>query len=235
MNIQVLASGSSGNCYKISDGTTSLLLDAGIPYKTIQRALDFKVKEIDGCLISHRHGDHAKAIPELIKRGVKVYTNGDTCLEYPRAIKVEPMKIVGIKTMDIIPFTLVHDVECYGFQIFSYETGESLLYITDTREIPYCFQRVNYLMVEANHSKQIMQDRFNAGEILLSLFRRVTATHLSLEKLKDWMARAEQAQGLKSLKEVYLMHLSQDNSDAEYFKTEIEKALWPATAEVKIC
>ena len=36
MQIDVLASSSLGNAYIVSDGATSILLDAGIPYKELQ-------------------------------------------------------------------------------------------------------------------------------------------------------------------------------------------------------
>lgn len=51
MQIQVISSGSKGNCYRISDGSTSLLLDCGIPLKQIQIALDFKLSDIDATLM----------------------------------------------------------------------------------------------------------------------------------------------------------------------------------------
>ena len=73
INIKVLASGSKGNCYLIDDGKTKLLLDAGIPFNQIQIGCDFCVSDISGCLISHKHGDHAKAIKDLIKRSINVY------------------------------------------------------------------------------------------------------------------------------------------------------------------
>lgn len=53
--ITPLASGSTGNCYKISDGRTPLLLECGIKYKDIQKGCGFKLREIVGCLISHEH------------------------------------------------------------------------------------------------------------------------------------------------------------------------------------
>lgn len=55
MKIQVLGTGSSGNCYKVEIGTATLLLECGLPYKVIQRKLNFKVFQIDACLITHEH------------------------------------------------------------------------------------------------------------------------------------------------------------------------------------
>ena len=55
MEIKVLASGSKGNAYMVSDGNTKLLLECGIKYKDIQKGCGFRLSEIKACLISHEH------------------------------------------------------------------------------------------------------------------------------------------------------------------------------------
>lgn len=56
MEIEVLGTGSSGNCYKISNGKFALLLECGLPFKVIQKKLNYKLtREIDACLITHEH------------------------------------------------------------------------------------------------------------------------------------------------------------------------------------
>ena len=42
MDIRVLGSSSKGNCYIVSDGTTKLLLDCGVPIRRILTGIDFK-------------------------------------------------------------------------------------------------------------------------------------------------------------------------------------------------
>ena len=69
MEVKVLASGSSGNAYRISDGETALLLDAGIPLKAIQAGLGFRVRDIMGCFVTHAHKDHSKAAKDLARLG----------------------------------------------------------------------------------------------------------------------------------------------------------------------
>lgn len=54
IDVRVLASGSSGNCYLI-DGQTKVLIEAGIPFKKIQQGLNWKTSELAGVLISHEH------------------------------------------------------------------------------------------------------------------------------------------------------------------------------------
>lgn len=56
MQIEVLGTGSSGNCYKISNGKFALLLECGLPFKKIQKKLNYKLtREVDACLITHEH------------------------------------------------------------------------------------------------------------------------------------------------------------------------------------
>ena len=49
------ASGSSGNCYRITDGRTPLLLECGISIDRIRKGCGFRLSEIKACLISHEH------------------------------------------------------------------------------------------------------------------------------------------------------------------------------------
>lgn len=55
IEIAPFASGSTGNCYRITDGRTPLLLECGIQYKQIQKGCGFRLSEIKACLISHEH------------------------------------------------------------------------------------------------------------------------------------------------------------------------------------
>ena len=78
MLINPIASGSSGNAYYISDGQSSLLLDAGIPLAQIQAGCGYKVSQLSGCLVTHGHGDHVKAAKALARMGVNIYTSQGT-------------------------------------------------------------------------------------------------------------------------------------------------------------
>lgn len=113
IDIQVLASGSRGNCYRVTDGSTPLLLECGIPYKEIQKALNFRVSEIAGCLVSHEHQDHCKAIRDIMKAGIDCYMSQGT----KDALNIDGHRIYIIKakqqfrigTWTILPFETQHD------------------------------------------------------------------------------------------------------------------------------
>lgn len=56
MEIEVLGTGSSGNCYLVKIGNATLMLECGLSFKTIQKKLNYKLtREVDACFITHEH------------------------------------------------------------------------------------------------------------------------------------------------------------------------------------
>ena len=219
MDIKVIASGSSGNAYTIWDGKTRLLLDAGISFKRIQVGCGFRTSSIDACLVTHRHGDHAAAIPKLLQRGMTVYSNADVAGIYPGVQSVEARKDFHVGTLRILPFEAEHDVPCYGYQVASEETGEKLVYITDSAYVKYTFSGLTHIMIEANYAQEIIIDNVRDERVPLSLAARVMETHMSIETLLDLL----QANDMSKVRQIYLLHLSDNNSDAEAFKKMVQQ------------
>ena len=219
MDIKVIASGSSGNAYLIGDGKTRLLFDAGIPFKRIQIGCGFKTSSIDGCLVTHRHGDHAAAIPKLLQRGIAVYSNEDVAGLYPGVQSVEARREFRIGTLRILPFEAEHDVPCYGYQVTSTETGERLVYITDSAYVRYTFTGLTHIMIEANYAEDIMIGNVRDEKVPLSLAERVAGTHMSIDTLLSLL----RANDMTKVRQIYLLHLSDNNSDAEVFKKMVQR------------
>lgn len=224
MDIKILASSSAGNAYRISDGRTSLLLDAGIPIKAIQVGCDFKVTQIDGCFVSHSHKDHSKAARDLVKLGVDIYTSQgtiDACgLSGHRIHTIKALQELVIGTFKVLPFDVQHDApEPLGFLFTSTETGEKLLYFTDTYYIKYKFKGLTHIMAECNYDIEILQRSVDAGYIPIELVPRLVKSHMSLEHFLDLL----KANDLSRVRQIYLLHLSNNNSDAERFKHEVQK------------
>ena len=219
MDIKILASGSSGNAYLIGDGHTLLLLDAGIPFKRIQIGCGFRTSSIDACLVTHRHGDHAAAIPKLLQRGITVYSNEDVAGLYPSVQSVEARREFRIGTFRILPFEAEHDVPCFGYQITSEETGDKLIYITDTAYVKYTFSGLTHIMIEANYDEDIMLGNVRDEKIPFSLAERVAGTHMSIDTLLELL----RANDMTKVRQIYLLHLSDNNSDAEVFKRLVQQ------------
>lgn len=75
MKIKVLGSSSRGNCYLLQLKKETLILECGINYKDILKGLDFNLESVIGCLVTHEHKDHSKAITELTNNGIDVYSS----------------------------------------------------------------------------------------------------------------------------------------------------------------
>ena len=219
MDINVIASGSSGNAYLIGDGRTRLLLDAGIPFRRIQIGCGFRTSTIDACLVTHRHGDHAAAIPKLIERGIAVYSNADVAERYEGVQELTALREYTIGTFHVLPFEAEHDVPCYGYQVTSTATGEKLVYITDSAYVRYTFTGLTHIMIEANYAEDIMIDNVRDEKIPFSLAERVAQTHMSIDTLLDLL----RANDMTKVRQLYLLHLSDNNSDAEKFKRQVQQ------------
>lgn len=139
MDIKVLASGSSGNCYMISDGSTDLLLDAGISIKRIQIGCDFNLSRIAGCLVTHSHGDHSKAVKDLLRKCVDVWMPEGEMNELgiQDCRRLHSLNRVGddeytvflVGTFDILPFRTEHD------------TPEPVAYHDDAQVVDFQFRK----------------------------------------------------------------------------------------------
>jgi phosphoribosyl 1,2-cyclic phosphodiesterase len=219
MIVTVLASSSRGNAYTITDGETTLLLDAGIKAQEIRQKSGFV--RIDGALITHSHNDHSKAAGSLIKLGMDVYTGADTAiacgLTGHRLHVLEPLKTVKIGGFDVFPFDVHHDVPNLGYLIMA-GNGDRLLYATDTYYIKYVFSGLSHVMLECNFDSETLQRNVDDGIVPTMLAKRLHKSHMSLETvvltLKAW--------DLSKLRQVYLIHLSDDNSDSTRIKRTIQ-------------
>lgn len=225
INITSLASSSKGNCYRVTDGSTPLLLECGIPIKDIHKGLWFGLSAIQGCLISHEHKDHSKAVAALTNRGIDCYMSdgtaasvgGNFCGHRYKNIKAGEQFKIG--TWTILPFETQHDAaEPLGF-LMANQAGEKLLFATDTYYIKYRFQGLSHIMIECNYAADILRANIEAGKLSEGLKNRLLMSHFSLENVKRFL----RANDLSKVQEIWLIHLSDGNSDAERFKREIQE------------
>ena len=71
MEISVLASGSSGNCFYVEENNNALLIDAGISAKQVAERLGSLRKNTDnigGIFITHEHIDHIRGVDVLSRK-----------------------------------------------------------------------------------------------------------------------------------------------------------------------
>ena len=223
LTFKPIASSSLGNSYIVDDGKTKLLLECGLKFRDIQIALDFQTSKIDGCLLTHEHNDHSHSVRDVLKSGINVYTSKGTqeALEFKhhRINTIQSRKQFRIGSFTILPFDTEHDAnEPLGFLIES-DSKERLLFATDTYFIRYRFKGLNIIAVECNYSEEILRQNILDGIVPLAMKKRLIKSHFSFENYKEFL----KANDLSNVREIWLLHMSNRNSDAEKFKQEIRQ------------
>ena len=223
MEIKVLGSGSSGNAYKIDDGVSPLLLEAGLRYKELQRGLDFKVSSLAACLISHAHRDHCKSAESLLRAGVNVYipqaTKDALGLTGHRIHVINAHSVFNIGQWVVRPFDVRHDVEALGF-LLAHQSGEKICYITDSMYSPYTFPGVTRWLIEVNYDAETIKQNVAENVIDREHYKRVIRSHCSLETAVELL----KANDLSKTVEIIAIHLSQENAHEERIKRRLQEA-----------
>jgi phosphoribosyl 1,2-cyclic phosphodiesterase len=219
--IKILATGSKGNAYIIQDDDKSILIDPGIPIKELRKRSNFALSGLDFCLLSHEHKDHSKAIKDIMRMGIQTAMSAGTLQTFePNGSLYQilmPMDVWEHCGWKVLPFETQHDAaEPLGFLILS-PSGKKILYATDTYYIEYRFSGVTHYLVECNYSEKLLKENATLNE---SVKRRIRQSHFELSNVVKFF----QSQNLSATEKIYLIHLSDENSDAAVFIEEIEKA-----------
>ena len=225
MKLKCIATGSTGNCYTLtSNSGETLILDCGIPIKEIKKGLNWNIRNVVGCMVSHVHSDHSKSVKDFEAMGIPVFA------PY-RSLK--PM-IIGDYKLKVQAFDLTtvdgrwthtnadgSECPCYGFLITHPEMGR-MLYITDTELIKWRFKDINHILLGVNYDKDLI-DRDNTSKA-----NHVFRGHLSIDTACDFV-KANYSDGLQN---VIMCHLSSENADRDSFIEKMKKVACGANVDV---
>lgn len=223
MDIQILASSSKGNLYRISSGGSPLLLEAGLPAKEILRKLDFRLSQVLGCIVTHEHGDHARGVAGLLGSGIDCYVSAGTAkalgvVGHHRLHIVRDREPFDLRGWRVTPFVAVHDAE-EPLSFLLRRGAEMLLFAVDTAYIRFRMPTgLTHVMIGCDYDLSLLKANVKAGLVDRELKRRVIHNHMSLDRVKDFL----KANDLSRVQAIYLLHLSESNSDAARFKHEIQ-------------
>jgi phosphoribosyl 1,2-cyclic phosphodiesterase len=221
-----LYSGSSGNSIFISSGDSKILIDAGLPGKKIDEALNsinVSAKELDGIFVTHEHSDHIKGVGIISRKyDVPIYANSETWSAMEKSlgnIKEHNIKImdrrstVEIGDMAIKSFAIPHDAICpVGYTVTNNTKIVSVA--TDigvfTEEIHNNIKGSDIILLESNHDISMVK----FGPYPYSLKRRILSEvgHLSNDACGEAIVNIARA-GLG--KRIILGHLSNTNNNPD--------------------
>jgi phosphoribosyl 1,2-cyclic phosphodiesterase len=224
MKLHVLGSSSSGNCYILETLEEALIIEAGIKFVEVKKALKFNIRKVVGCLISHQHGDHSKYTKEMLECGFHTLA----LPEVFEAKKVDGIRAIRISgygkgykfgQFKVIPFPACHDVPCAGFLINHPESG-LILFLTDSFMCEYTFPGLNHVMIECNYSDSKLIRNIEAGRVPAFQRTRLMTSHMELNTCKEILRNND----MSNVTNIILLHLSSHNSDEELFTSEIQRA-----------
>lgn len=224
LKIKCFHSSSRGNLYSISDGYTTIMLECGVDFKTIQKCFDFKLSEVAACLITHEHKDHAKSW-EKVAKYMPVYMLKDTAeaLE-AKGYNIKhytPHEAFNVGAFKILPATAIHDAPCFYFVIYNTETKEQVLFATDTSQIPKIAYNTHYALIECNYQLDLINEEVDRGRLNNAGRNRIIRSHMGL----DTTVKILQGLNPTTLKEIYILHLSGRHADEAHVKKTIEEAV----------
>ena len=207
-SLKVVGTGSGGNCYLLTVNGQTLVIEAGVNFKAVKKALNFDLSQVVGVLVSHEHGDHADFVKDFVKFGKKVYCTDGT----GKYNKIEYLKPFEIGLFKITPFEIFHDAkEPCGFLI-EFE-GKRLAFITDTNDLNIRLNNIDYWLIEANYSTE----KLKHSGLDVSLKKRIQQSHMSIDRCKTIL----EAHNAEKSSLVLLIHGSENHSDKEEFLTKI--------------
>jgi phosphoribosyl 1,2-cyclic phosphodiesterase len=183
-HLEMLRSGSSGNCAILTAGKTRLLIDAGIGPRVLAKELAARglaLRDLSGAIFTHCHSDHLRGntIALLAREGVPIHLNEGTW-EVARTR-------TGNQALDALPGHLVRlfaadarleiqDLEIQSFRVshglpgrfnpagdpvgFAMTDGTDVFgYCTDVGTVNEamldCLRRADLLVLESNHDVEM--------------------------------------------------------------------------------
>lgn len=242
MKFESYFSSSKSNFYVVTAANgKKLLIECGCTWKQLINALDYKLENVVGCLLSHEHQDHAKAIEKVMENGIDVYSSIDTFealgVLNSRAKPVEDCNRFKIDdTFEVFPFTLwadkdksayAHDVPIFGFIIFDMPQDECMLFVTDACVIVPSFgEAFSIISICCNYDGEILHALEEAGEINTELAKRLLNSHMEWHETQRYIRKYC---NFYKCTEIHLLHMSLSNIDAEKVREEFEREFMTKT------
>jgi phosphoribosyl 1,2-cyclic phosphodiesterase len=219
---------------------TSLLVDAGLGKRELQRrlaSLGKQIERLDGILVSHEHTDHSSALPQISRQWkAAAYLTEPTHQEILKTIPEDAAKKIQhvehifaghpfqIGDIEIAAFAIPHDAaDPIGFTFRA--EGVKVAIVTDLGYLPELVKQhlreTDCLILESNHDLEMLK----IGPYPWYLKQRVMSRtgHLSNTVVSEFLSDPEMFDG--RARYVILAHLSEQNNTPDVARISAEEAL----------
>lgn len=216
--VSSLGSGSNGNAFLVECGGQTLLIDSGVPIRTLLACLSqrgLSPTDIDAALLSHEHTDHVKALPTLLgKSEFPVYATRGTHAGLPNVPNrmrqtIKALDPFTVGQASITPIPVAHDArEPVGY--FIEVAGLKVTIMTDLGEVSDVnadfASRADHLIIESNYDEGLL--RSGSYPAYLKSRIRSSGGHLSNDDCASFLKDAV-GEGTGG---IWLCHLSENNN-----------------------
>jgi phosphoribosyl 1,2-cyclic phosphodiesterase len=222
MELIVIGSSSKGNGYVLNGTQEALCIEAGTKLIEAKKALNFDLRKVRGCIVTHEHNDHSRYAKDYAEGGIHVLALAQV-LEAKGLTRNATAITLGnayrLGGFVVTPFALQHDVPCVGWVVQHAECGK-VVFITDTYACQYRFKGVNNYLLECNYSDEILEANIAAGRVQPAMRDRLLTSHFELSNCIRYL----QTSDLSQVQKVVLIHLSDGNSNETQFVQQVREA-----------
>lgn len=236
MKVDILASGSSGNCIALTTNESTILIDAGIAKTKIEKRLlevGIVPTNVEAIFVTHAHSDHVKGLPLANKYNIPVYASRgewksikgvDAGLMYETSEDGHLFNFDGlsIPQIKIVPFDVHHDAyEPKGYFIQSANYKVSICLDTgrvDTSMLS-AMRNSDIYIIEANHEPRMVEASNYPNSVKARILSHVG--HLSNEQTATALRELVRGKGER----IYLTHLSSKNNLPTLAKMTVKREL----------
>lgn len=212
MKLITIGSSSFGNAYALrADTGEILLLEAGVSFKEVKKAIGYKTSNVVGCIVSHVHGDHAKSIREYLKAGISVCSNDEVAEKYVGVDKLLEDVTFRFGGFAVTPFLVEHDAKNFGYLIFHKECG-SIFFATDCYNLHHIIKGCKTYMMECNYEDSLLCKATQQVKTTIVQADRIRLSHMSLAHAVVFLQECEAE---KSAKRIVLIHGSSRHLDPD--------------------
>lgn len=219
MKLMTLGSGSKGNCHILESNGQIILLDCGVTIGRIKRCLDHDFSLLAGCIVTHKHHDHAAAVKDLRAYGVDVLTPYELEIKKVMRSMRGEFKVMSFPVREPSTGRWLHsDSDSTECPVVAYiiwtSDNKCVFYLTDVEYMPYFLKKYQFqtMIIGCNYCGDESIDRAKA----LHVYRG----HLGLNTVKE-MIRVNQT---PKLEHIVLCHLSQ-TADDERMVREVQEVV----------
>ncbi|MDF1511078.1 hypothetical protein Gp_76 [Bacillus phage vB_Bacillus_1020A] len=233
MKVDILASGSGGNCIALTSGNSTILVDAGIAKTKIDKRLveiGVQPMNVRAIFITHAHGDHIKGLPLANKYNIPVFASEGEWKDI-QVVEDHLKRIVkagkGIDFKDVFyieAFNTHHDAyEPLGYSVYDYQ-GNRCSICLDTGhvddEMISAMEFSSIYIIEANHEPNMVE----VSDYPNNVKARILSDngHLSNMQTAEALSRLVTGHGER----IYLTHLSSSNNMPKLAEMTVKKALF---------